>query len=112
LHSVVVCFTKQKSPLPPYPTTMVKTRSQTNLPAAGNASVKSPSIKQLRAASKRAKDSDKLRNEERHRNCFVARKAEQEAAAAKYLGSLRYLGAKQIFILLLCISPLHAGLAL
>jgi hypothetical protein len=75
---------------------MPMTRSQTLQLTASNATVQTPTIKQVRAAAKRAKDSNKVRNEERHRNCFGARKAQAEAAAAQYLGSLRYLGANQM----------------
>ncbi len=76
------------------PSIMAKTRSQTLLSTVSNATVPTPSIKQLRAAAKRAKDSAKVKNEERHRNCFAARKAEAEAAHAQYIGSMRYLGTK------------------
>ena len=82
---------------------MANTRSQALLPAASNTSVQTPTIKQLRAAAKRAKDSEKLRNEQRHRDCFAARKAQEEAAQAQYIASMRYLGTKQICPYRICI---------
>ena len=64
---------------------MPMTRSQTLQLTASNATVQTPTIKQVRAAAKRAKDSNKVRNEERHRNCFGARKSQAETLLVQIL---------------------------